>query len=24
MDTSLLDVNVNPKWISVRIKGKLT
>ena len=24
MDTSFLDVNLNPKWISVRIKGKLT
>ncbi len=24
MDTSLLEVNINPKWLSVRIKGKLT
>lgn len=24
MDTSLIDVNLNPKWISVRVKGKLT
>lgn len=24
MDTSLLDVNINPKWLSIRIKGKLT
>lgn len=24
MDTSLVDVNLNPKWVSVRIKGKLT
>lgn len=24
MDSSLLDVNINPKWVSIRIKGKLT
>lgn len=24
LDTSLLDVNINPKWVSIRIKGKLT
>jgi len=24
LDTSLIDVNINPNWVSVRIKGKLT
>ena len=24
LDTSLLDINLNPKWVSIRIKGKLT
>lgn len=24
MDTSLVEVNLNPKYVSVRIKGKLT
>ena len=24
LDTSLLEVNLNPSWVSVRIKGKLT
>lgn len=24
MDTSFLDVNLDPKWVSVRVKGKLT
>lgn len=24
LDTSLLEVNLNPKYVSVRIKGKLT
>lgn len=24
LDTSLLDVNLNPKWVSVRIRDKLT
>jgi len=23
LDTSLVDVNLNPKWLSVRVKGKL-
>ncbi|KAL4479995.1 hypothetical protein ABPG74_020511 [Tetrahymena malaccensis] len=24
MDTSFIDVNLDPKWVSVRVKGKLT
>eukprot|EP01017_Pseudomicrothorax_dubius_P016555 TRINITY_DN1877_c0_g3_i8.p1 TRINITY_DN1877_c0_g3~~TRINITY_DN1877_c0_g3_i8.p1 ORF type:complete len:280 (+),score=62.91 TRINITY_DN1877_c0_g3_i8:57-842(+) len=24
LNTSLIDVNINPKWVSVRVKGKLT
>lgn len=24
LDTSLLDVNINPHWVSVRVKDKLT
>lgn len=24
LDTSLIDVNLNPKWISVRVRDKLT
>ena len=24
LDTSLIDVNLNPFWVSVRVKGKLT
>ena len=24
LDTSMLDVNLNPHWVSVKIKGKLT